>query len=401
MRRFETIVLAALLPALGACASTDLGAREAGERPQDASSTEASLWYQMDEAERDLRRSGRVVQDPELNAYVSGVLCRVSGDFCADMRLYIVEAADFNAAMAPNGMALVNTGLLLRAETEDELAFVLAHEFVHFQENHSLESHAARRNANVAAMVLGTALGVGVAAAGGSAGAARDAANLGVVASYATAFSFSRDAEREADARGFDYLLAAGYDPRSAARIWENFSTEIEAWDDDEPARRLARESLSSTHPLIKERIGALSALAASHPAGDSDAAAYRARIRPHLQAWLEHQIEAIDPGAAIHLIERMSRTGEDAGVLNYARGRALAARYKDGDALSAEEAWQEAIRHADAPAETWRALGEHHRRRGDAEEAVQAYRTYLERDPQARDALFIERMILDLEGTQ
>lgn len=400
MSRFTHILLAALLPALGACASTDYGARAAGQRPQDASSTEASLWYQMDEAERDLQRSGRVVEDRALNDYVGGVLCRVSGEHCADMRLYIVEAADFNAAMAPNGMALVNTGLLLRAETEDELAFVLAHEFVHFEENHSLEQHAARRNASIAATVAGTALGVGVAAAGGSAGAASDAASLGMIASYATAFSFSRDAEREADARGFDHLVAAGYDPGSAARIWENFSTEIDAWDDDAPARRLARESLFNTHPLIKERIGTLSALAEPHPAGERDAAAYRIRIRPFLKDWLDDQIEAIDPGAALHLVERMSVSGEDPGVLNYARGRALAARYKDGDALSAVAAWEEAAGHDDAPPETWRALGEHYRERGRAEEAARAYRTYLQREPQARDALFIERIILNLEGT-
>lgn len=397
MAPLKPVLLAAALPVLAACASTDHGARGAGERPLDASSTEASLWYQMDEMERTLQASGRVLDDRELHDYVTGVLCRVSGAHCADMRLYIVEAPEFNASMAPNGMTLVHTGLLLRAGSEDELAFVLAHEFVHFEENHSLENHAARRNATISAMVLGTALGVGVAAAGGSARAAGDAANLGVIASYATAFSFSRDAEREADAKGFDYLVAAGYDPHAAPRIWENFSTEIEAWDDEAPARRAARESLFSTHPLIRERIGTLSALAGDRPADGSDARAYRARIRPHLQAWLEDQVEAVDPGAAIHLIERLARSGEDLGVLNHARGQALAARY-GSQALSAAEAWQEAARHPDAPAETWRALGEHHRGHGRAPEAAAAYRTYLQRAPDAPDALFIERLIETLE---
>lgn len=397
MAALRLAALAALLPALAGCASTDYGTRAAGERPQDAASTEASLWYQMDGFERDLQASGRVLDDPALHEYVTGVMCRVSGAYCADMRLYILEAPDFNAAMAPNGMALVHTGLLLRAQSEDELAFVLAHEFVHFEENHSLENHAARRNANISAMVVGAALGVGVAAAGGSARAAGDAANLGMIASYATAFSFSRDAEREADAKGFDYLVAAGYDPHAAPRIWENFSTEIEAWDDDEPARRAARESLFSTHPLIKERVGTLTGLAASRDAGEPDSDAYRTRIRPHLQDWLEDQIEAIDPGAAVHLIERMAESGEDLGVLHYARGQALAARYGH-DALSALEAWQEAANHPDAPAETWRALGEYYRSRERAEEAAEAYRTYLQRAPEARDALFIERLIETLE---
>lgn len=136
------------LAMLAACASTDMGVRTAGDRPEDLSTTEASFWYQTNEAERRLRASGRLNSDPDLNAYVSDMVCEVSGAFCQDLRIYVVETPNFNASMAPNGMAVVNTGLLLRAETADQLGFVLGHEFVHFEENHALERHAALRNAN-------------------------------------------------------------------------------------------------------------------------------------------------------------------------------------------------------------------------------------------------------------
>ncbi len=112
-RRRRWLLASAAL--LSACASTDYGTRAAGDRPNDLTSTEASLWYQMDNAEADLRRSGSVVDDPELASFVSGVLCNVSGDHCDDLNVYVVRNAEFNAFMAPNGMSAVYTGLLLRA----------------------------------------------------------------------------------------------------------------------------------------------------------------------------------------------------------------------------------------------------------------------------------------------
>lgn len=99
---------AALLLALAACAP-DAAAAEAlraGEKPVPGS-TEAELWYGMDQAEKDIQASPYVVRDPALNAYVRGVLCDVVGDYCPDMRLYIIDVPVFNASMAPNGAVLV------------------------------------------------------------------------------------------------------------------------------------------------------------------------------------------------------------------------------------------------------------------------------------------------------
>ena len=99
---------------------------------------EAGLIMQMDRFEADLRNSAALVRDPALNRYLAELTCRVAGDYCNDIRVYLVRQPYFNAQMAPNGMLIVWTGLLLRVEDEAQLAFVLGHEVGHYVERHSL-----------------------------------------------------------------------------------------------------------------------------------------------------------------------------------------------------------------------------------------------------------------------
>ncbi|WP_297831558.1 M48 family metallopeptidase, partial [Thermomonas sp.] len=106
---------------------------------QPASGDEAELWYAMERAETELKRSPLLVRDPALNAYVRGVACKVAGDQCDNIRVYIVDVPQFNASMAPNGMLVLWTGALLRMRDEAELAFVLGHETGHFTARHSLQ----------------------------------------------------------------------------------------------------------------------------------------------------------------------------------------------------------------------------------------------------------------------
>ena len=124
---------ALLLAALAAPAMADrIEDALPGQRPP-AGSDEDELWYAMERAERELQHHPLLVKDEALNAYVRGVACKVAGDYCPDLRVYIVDLPWFNASMAPNGMMLVWTGALLRFQDESELALVLGHEFAHFR----------------------------------------------------------------------------------------------------------------------------------------------------------------------------------------------------------------------------------------------------------------------------
>src|SRR3954462_14406203 len=90
-------------------------------RPQpEADSDEAGLFMQVAKAEDNIRNSAALVRDPSLNAYVRGVLCRVTS--CEALRLYIVESPGLNVFALPNGALVVWTGALLRTQDEAQLA---------------------------------------------------------------------------------------------------------------------------------------------------------------------------------------------------------------------------------------------------------------------------------------
>ncbi|QIL21238.1 hypothetical protein [Thermomonas sp. HDW16] len=96
--RSLAIALAATL--LAACASrAPLRDNAPGTAPT-AGSDEAELWYAMERAETELKRSPLLVRDPALNDYIRGVACKVAGGHCSDLRVYVMDVPQFNASMA-------------------------------------------------------------------------------------------------------------------------------------------------------------------------------------------------------------------------------------------------------------------------------------------------------------
>ena len=378
--------------ALSACATTDYAARAAGERPSDLSSTEASLWYQMDEAEDKLAVSGRVVDDETLNAFVADMTCRLTDEYCSQLRSYIVREPVFNAFMAPNGMMVVNTGLLLRAENESELAFVLSHEFVHFQENHSYERYGSIKNANVYGTILATVLaGVG----GGS------FASLGYMMTYSGAAAFGREQETEADLKGMDRLADAGYNPRSGSRLWSNLLDELNATSIRTKKKKAVKNQadIYDSHPVISARITAIDSRAIGMPDVETHDAAYRDMIRPFLKDWLDDEIVKRDYGATLQLISRLSAQGTDAGILRAAEGRTLMLRGETGDTEAARAAFEAAIAMPDVPADAHRTLADIYRADGLNDAACAEYAAYLAAEPGAADRSLIQSIISTLGG--
>src|SRR5262245_38449643 len=184
------------LDALAQTAVTPWSSPQRFVRPLD-DSEEGGLWALMDREEARLKRSAFLVRDPGLNKYVSDIACRLAGDHCPDMRVYLVRTPVFNASMAPNGMMQVWSGLLLRTSNEAQLAAVLGHEIGHYMARHTLER---LRDVKQRA-AFGQFLGIAFAAA--RIGQVGSLAQLGVMASL---FSYGREQEREADRIGIELM---------------------------------------------------------------------------------------------------------------------------------------------------------------------------------------------------
>jgi|CXWL01.1.fsa_nt_gi predicted Zn-dependent protease len=360
-------------------------------RPRPAVNTdEGGLWGMSDRAENDARASGQLERDPALNAYVREVVCRVADRYCGDVRLYLMNRPYFNASMAPNGYMEVWSGLLLRAEDEAQLAFVLGHEVGHYGGQHTLAMLRTLRGRTTAATVFSL---IAVAAGAPIVG---DFIYLGAIASF---FGFSREQESEADVLGFDSATAAGYDPHAGERLWNNLLAETKASDNPDVRRSETRGSIFRTHPLSADRVESLAARAAQAHEGETHRERYRAAIRPFLDDWLRADIRRRDYGQTLLLLDRLGAQGEDLGVIEYFRGEVYRIRRNEGDRANAVEHYAAAQQHPDAPAAVWRELGEYAARDGRNAEAATLFATYLERAPDAQDRALLEARIAQLNG--
>ena len=364
--------LAALGAAPGALLPTPSQAQSGG-----LSTDDAGLRAIMDKAEARLRTSPHRLIDPEVNAYLARIACRIAEPRCGEIRVYVMRAPYFNASMAPNGMMQIWTGALLRLENEAQLAAVMAHEIAHYIEDHALHNWRRIRDGSDLAMFL-TAISAGLLA---------PIAQLAVIAD---ALAFSREQETEADAIGLDLMSAAGYRAEAAPQIWRNIEAELGV----DPTAKEA-DVFSQTHPTPPDRLAALAAQAQkAPPGGDTGVEDYLAQARLLRERLLADDLGLRKPDRTLIILERLDKVDRAAPDLAYFRGEALRLRRGSGDKRAAKAAYQQAIDRDPTYAEAWRGLGRIERALGDNDAGRAAFERYLELNPGAPDAAFLRAYI-------
>lgn len=359
-----------------------------GERPA-AGSTEAELWYAMDQAEKEIRQSPYLVRDPALQAYVEGVVCKVAGPYCRDLRVYIVDIPVFNASMAPNGATLVFTGALLRMRDEAELAVVMGHEFAHYKARHSLEGWNSAKRTTAFLNTFGLITFVaGVPIAG----------NIAMLGGISSLFKQSRDNEREADRIGFEAATAQGYDPQAGVRLWERLRRE-------EKADRTHRDrAVFASHPQSEERIADIRAAAATLAPGPAttNLETFRAAMRPFQEKWLEAELSRRTYDTTLQVLTELRQDAppESKALYTFYLGEAHRRRNRGDDKAKAAALYAEALSLPQPPAAAWREQGMLLREQGDQASALAALRRYLEAAPDAGDAALVRHYITKLETT-
>jgi predicted Zn-dependent protease len=345
---------------------------------------EGSLWAFMDREEQRLKHSAFVIRDKTLHDYVSGVACRLAGDHCADVRVYLVQTPLFNANMAPNGMMQVWSGLLLRMTSEAQLAAVLGHEIGHYLARHSIERLRDAKSKSAAGQFLGVLL----ARAGGIGAVSQLALLAGMLA-------YSRDQEREADRIGLELMARAGYAPIEASRVWEQLLEELKAGA-KERAEYWDESVLFKTHPPAAERQKTLADWAAARggAAGRTGAEEYRSALAQHRSDFLVDELKRRNFAETRVLLERMQKAFPEDGELPYCLGEAYRLRAQDKDLAEAIAAYRRAESLKGAPAEVYRSMGLVHRQLGEAAQAETAFARYLELKPAAPDSALIRTYI-------
>jgi predicted Zn-dependent protease len=182
----------------------------------------------------------KLVQDPVVTEYVNRLgqnLVRNS-DAQVPFTIKVIDADDVNAFALPGGFFYVNSGLILMADEEAELAGVMAHEIAHVA-----ACHAARENTRGNLMQMASIPLIFVGGAIGYAG--YEAAGLALPLTF---LHFSRGFEAEADYLGLEYMYKSGYDPQAFVSFFEK----VQAQEKKKPGT-LAKAF--STHPQTPDRI--------------------------------------------------------------------------------------------------------------------------------------------------
>ena len=234
-RELATESLNLNLPSMGAVAGTELSPAE-----------EQVLGEQM---MRQIRSDPSYLNDAETLEYLNRLgykLVSVTDTHTYNFFFYPLVDRSLNAFAIPGGFIAVHSGLIIAAQSESELAGVMAHEIGHVSQRHIARMIDAQKGN--AALSLGSFLLALLAARAGSGQAASALAIGGQAALIQNQLSYSRGAEREADRVGLTSLVRAGFDPKGMENFFMRLQQNNRYYEAAAPAYLL-------THPLTVERI--------------------------------------------------------------------------------------------------------------------------------------------------
>ncbi|HKI59943.1 MAG TPA: M48 family metalloprotease [Mariprofundaceae bacterium] len=272
--------------------------------------------------------------DPELTAYVSQVGQRLAAvsDRKLPYEFKVLNNSVPNAWALPGGKISVNRGLLTELKSESELAAVLGHEIVHAAARHGAQSMSKGMLLQVGVM------GASIATQGEEyGGLVQMGAGIGA---QLLSQKYGRDAERESDYYGMQYMVRAGYDPQGAVNLQRTFVKLSEGRQQD------WLSGMFASHPPSQERVNNNMSLLATLPKG-GEAGIERYRTK------------------TAHLIKTKP------AYVAYDKGRA---RLKEGNSASAKRLASQAIAIEPKEALFYGLLGDIEQKGGRLKPASQQY---------------------------
>lgn len=209
---------------------------------------------------RNVRSALPMVTDPIVEEYVQNLGYRLashSSNYYGNFHFFVVDSTQINAFAGPGGYIGINSGLILAAQSESEVAAVMAHEIAHVTQRHiarSIEMQKALTIPSMAALLASLV----IATQSSEAGTAAIAATLGGTAQKQ--INFIRQNEKEADRVGITTLAKSGLDPRAMPGFFEKLqnSSRYSGYNAPEFLR---------THPVTQTRISDSRNRAEQYPA--------------------------------------------------------------------------------------------------------------------------------------
>lgn len=196
----------------------------------------------------EIRRDPSYLDDAEVADYVNNLGRRLTARSDAvrqEFEFFVMQDPQINAFALPGGFVGINSGLLLAAQSESEVAGVVGHEVAHVTQRHIARMINQQGQSQLMSIA---ALAVAILAARSNSQISEAAMVFGQAGVVQSQLNFTRDNEREADRVGLQMLDAAGFDPRGMAVFFERLQRATRIYEGGAP-------SYLRTHPLTFERI--------------------------------------------------------------------------------------------------------------------------------------------------
>ncbi len=197
---------------------------------------------------REIRADRSYSDDAEITDYLNALgyrLVAASPDSRQEFNFFLILDPQVNAFALPGGFIGVNSGLLLTAQSESELAGVLSHEIAHVTQRHIARMLSQQKQSQLTTLA---ALAIAILAARSNSDVSQAAIAASQASSVQSSLNFSRDNEREADRVGFQILDHAGFDAQAMAVFFERMQRSTRFYETSAP-------SYLRTHPLTTDRI--------------------------------------------------------------------------------------------------------------------------------------------------
>ena len=247
LRLFKVFLLSLSLSATGTAAAQDYNLPSIGQ-PADNVLSPAEEERIGQRVVSQLKAQGMILEDPELEAYVSDIGWRLAEHTerpPSDFTFFMIDDPSVNAFALPGGYIGINAGLLLETETESELAGVVAHEIAHVTQRHIARQIEATQGLT---WVTAAAVLLAIIAGGGDPSVVQAALTMGMSNLGQQQINFTRQHELEADRLGIHTLARAQYNPNGMADFFRKMERRSRLYGNRLPEILL-------THPVSDTRI--------------------------------------------------------------------------------------------------------------------------------------------------
>lgn len=374
-----------------------VGVPNVGQQGYSLADDERRMHKRTDEMCEILDESGHIYQNAGLENYLTQLANELLLDSVKQdnfkIQVKVLSDPTLNAFAFPNGRLYIHTGMLAAIDNEAQLAALLGHEMTHAVNRHALKQFRSVTNKSA----FFAAVQIPIAVMGGNLGSI--IAQLSIVSSV---YGYSRELESEADREGFEMILAEGYDPKEAPKLFEHLKEFIKDEEVKQPF-------FFSTHPNVVARIENFNKLLKKHTQEivnktKVEETEYKRHVR---QLALDDASLCLQGGmfkTAQRLLDKYLGDYSDDAIGYFYRGELYRQRQdydkrkkerdKSGDYPVALEAYDRAITYDAGYAQAYREKAKVLQRLGKVDEAKNSLRKYLELKPDAQDKEYVEQFL-------